>query len=258
MSNRSPLRSVANTGSGAAGAGTFETRIAAGFGSPRKWHNERIVNRFGMSVMREVADIEENEPPAPSPAGRRGAPATNKKAVRKPIPPRVQNVVWGRAAGRCQYAGCNRLLIGEQISGARNANKSYIAHVVGDSPEGPRGDPILSPKLAHDPDNLMLVCDEHHRVIDREMVDAHSVDVLRQMKRRHEDRICTVGGIDEDLGSHVIRYAAKIGANESPVEKAAVKWSMIPDRYPLDGGWIDLDLVTLKLGDDDPDFWPTH
>jgi hypothetical protein len=129
---------------------------------------------------------------------------------------------------------------------------------VGDSPDGPRGDPVLSPKLALDPDNLMLACDPHHRVIDREMVDAHSVDVLREMKQRHEERILTVTGIDEDKASHVIRYAAKIGANESPVEKGAVKWSMIPDRYPLDDGWIDLDLVSLELRDDDPDFWPTH
>jgi hypothetical protein len=90
------------------------------------------------------------------------------------------------------------------------------------------------------------------------MVDAHSIDILREMKRSHEDRIRIVGGIDEDLGSHVIRYAAKIGANESPVEKGAVKWSMIPDRYPLDDGWIDLDLVTLDLRDDDPAYWPTH
>ena len=50
-----------------------------------------------------------------------------KKAPRKPIPNKVQNVLWGRASGRCQYAGCNRLLIGKQISGARNANESYIA-----------------------------------------------------------------------------------------------------------------------------------
>jgi SMODS-associated and fused to various effectors sensor domain len=192
-----------------------------------------------------VAEIAEDEP----------APKNTK---RRAIPTKIQNVLWGRAAGRCQYTGCNKLLIGEQISGAHNANKSYIAHVVGDSPDGPRGDSVLSPKLAHDPDNLLLVCDEHHRVVDREMVDAHSVDVLREMKRRHEARIRIVGAIDEDLASHVIRYAAKIGANESPVEKGAVKWSMIPERYPLDDGWIDLDLVTLDLRDDDPSYWPTH
>lgn len=180
------------------------------------------------------------------------------KTKRKPIPARVQNIVWGRAAGRCQYAGCNALLVGDEISGAANANKAYIGHIVADSPEGPRGHPVRSFQLAHDPDNLMLVCDVHHRVFDREMVDEHPEHVLVAMKRGHEARIRTVTGIDENLGSHVIRYAAKIGANESPVEKGAVKWSMIPERYPLDDGWIDLDLVTLELRDDDPAYWPTH
>lgn len=116
-------------------------------------------------------------------------PARRKKPPRKPFPNKVQNVVWGRSAGRCQYAGCIKPLIGEQISGARHANKSYIAHIVGDSPDGPQGDATLSLRLAHDPDNLMLVCDEQHPVIDREMIDTHSVEVLREMKQRHEDRI---------------------------------------------------------------------
>ncbi|MHC2280393.1 hypothetical protein ACVME8_007036 [Bradyrhizobium diazoefficiens] len=177
---------------------------------------------------------------------------------RKPIPTKIQNILWGRAAGRCQYAGCNIHLVGDQISGAANANKAYIGHIVADSADGPRGDPVRSPKLAHDVDNLMLVCDTHHRVFDREMVAEHPEEVLVAMKRRHEARIQTVTGIDEDFGSHVIRYAAKIGANESPVEKGAVKWSLLPGRYPLDGGWIDLDLVTLELRDDDPAYWPTH
>jgi SMODS-associated and fused to various effectors sensor domain len=38
----------------------------------------------------------------------------------------------------------------------------------------------------------------------------------------------------------------------------ALKWSMLPDRYPIDGGWIDLDLVTLDLPDHEPDYWRTH
>lgn len=199
-------------------------------------------------------EVEIGKPTARSARRRSSA----KNSSRKAIPTRIQNIVWGRAAGRCQYAGCNALLVGDQISGAANANKAYIGHIVADSPEGPRGNPVRSPKLAHDPDNLMLVCDVHHRVFDRDMVDEHPEEVLVAMKRRHEARIRTVTGIDEDLGSHVIRYAAKIGSNESPVEKGAVKWSMIPDRYPLDDGWIDLDLVTLDLRDDDPQYWPTH
>ncbi|MER8509971.1 SAVED domain-containing protein [Mesorhizobium sp. M0894] len=182
-------------------------------------------------------------------------PAEPRRGRRRPLPDKVKNIVWGRAAGRCQYAGCNALLIGDEVSGAVNANAAYIGHIIADSEDGPRGDPILSPKLAQEPDNLMLVCDRHHRVFDREMVAEHPADVLMAMKRRHEDRIRTVTGIDQDLSSHVIRYAARIGTNESPVAKGDLKWSMIPDRYPLDDGWIDLDLATLDLSDHEPDFW---
>ncbi|MER9920874.1 MULTISPECIES: SAVED domain-containing protein [unclassified Mesorhizobium] len=182
-------------------------------------------------------------------------PAEPRRGRRRPLPDKVKNIVWGRAAGRCQYAGCNALLIGDEVSGAVNANAAYIGHIIADSEDGPRGDPIQSPKLAQEPDNLMLVCDRHHRVFDREMVAEHPADLLMAMKRRHEDRIRTVTAIDEDMSSHVIRYAAKIGTNESPVAKGDLKWSMIPDRYPLDDGWIDLDLATLDLSDHEPDFW---
>lgn len=194
--------------------------------------------------MSAVAEFGEDHSRVPVPSGRR-----------KPFPERIKTIVWARAAGRCQYAGCNASLIGDEISGATNANKAYIGHIVADAVDGPRGDPVLSPKFAHDPDNLMLVCDAHHRVFDREMVAEHPVEVLLAMKRRHEARIRTVTAIDEDLGSHVIRYAAKIGTNESPVAVGDLKWSMLPDRYPIDGGWVDLDslrsiypITTLSIG----------
>lgn len=181
-----------------------------------------------------------------------------KRNLRKPIPAKILNVLWARAAGRCQYDGCNTLLIGDMISGAGNANRTYIAHIIADSPDGPRGDPILSPKHAHDPDNLMLMCDTHHRVIDREMVAEHPMHVLQDMKRRHEERVRIVTGIDQDRGSHVIRFAAKIGTNESPVATDDLKRAMLPETYPIDGGWIDLDLITLALPDHDPLYWQTH
>lgn len=193
-----------------------------------------------------------------TPAARVSRGATPKRAPRKPIPTKILNIVWARAAGRCQYEGCNELLIGDVISGAANANRTYVAHIIADSPDGPRGDPILSPKLAHDPDNMMIVCDTHHRVIDREMVAEHPAPILQDMKRRHEDRIKIVTGIAPDRGSHVIRYAAKIGANEAPVAPVDLKWAMLPDTYPLDGGWIDLDIASLNLPDHDPAYWRTQ
>lgn len=68
----------------------------------------------------EIAEVEEDkQSPAAPRSARRKSPA--KKTERKALPKKVENVLWARAAGRCQYAGCNKLLIGDQISGAANA-----------------------------------------------------------------------------------------------------------------------------------------
>ena len=73
--------------------------------------------------MSMVAETDEVASKVRSPKSRR----------RRPLPVKIQNIVWGRAAGRCQCAGCNAPLIGDQISGATNANKAYIGHIVSDN-----------------------------------------------------------------------------------------------------------------------------
>jgi len=87
-------------------------------------------------------------------------------------------VLWARAAGRCQYDGCNHPLIGDLISGRYELNASYVAHIVAEDPNGPRGDPVRSPVLADDVRNLMLMCDPHHRLIDRVDVGGHPEALL--------------------------------------------------------------------------------
>ena len=78
----------------------------------------------------------------------------------------MKAIVWARAAGRCQFAGCNKLLIGDLVSGNPNLNTAYIAHIVSDAPKGPRGNPVDLACLSKSPKNLMLMCDPHHREID--------------------------------------------------------------------------------------------
>jgi hypothetical protein len=105
------------------------------------------------------------------------------------VSPKIRTILWARAAGRCQYQGCNRSLIGDLVSGRDKLNAGYVAHIVSEDPGGPRGDPIRSPLLANDVRNLMLMCDPHHRVIDVEAVAEHPKDVLLAMKACHETRI---------------------------------------------------------------------
>jgi hypothetical protein len=86
-----------------------------------------------------------------------------------------------------------------------------------DSPDGPRGHAVLSDQLNADPSNLMLACDRHHRLIDREQAQEHPPERLREMKQKHEARIELLGSLTPEKQSHVLLYGANIGDQSAPV-----------------------------------------
>jgi hypothetical protein len=92
--------------------------------------------------------------------------------------------VWHAAAGRCMYRGCGEDL-GKTSLTTKHARISYLAHIIASDPDGPRGDPVTSHALSDDPENIMLMCDAHHRLIDRIDESGHPVDLLREMRREH-------------------------------------------------------------------------
>ena len=172
------------------------------------------------------------------------------------IPQKTQSALWARAGGRCGYRGCNEDLIGDLISGKQDATFGFIAHIIADSPEGPRGDPILSPKLAKDLTNLMLMCAKHHKLIDVDGRDDHPVEFLRAMKDGHETRISINTGISEEYASHVLRFGATIGNIEALVSTQAIFSAMPPDRHPAASQTIDLEMLNQAIKDDEPEYWP--
>lgn len=168
----------------------------------------------------------------------------------------TRTILWAKAGGRCQYTGCNRLLIGDLISGAEDKNFGFVAHIVADTPDGPRGDPIRAALLSNDVNNLMLLCHVHHKLIDVDDVAGHPEERLIAIKAAHEERIETVTGIEADRASHVLRYAANIGAHEFPVAYEHVSVAMLPDRYPAEGRRvIDIALAGSRFEDHEPEFW---
>lgn len=171
------------------------------------------------------------------------------------IPQQVQIELWARAAGRCEYRGCNRDLVGDLVAGRKDGKFGFIAHIVADSPDGPRGDALRSPALAKDVRNLMLLCATHHKGVDVDYLDDHPEDVLLAMKAEHEDRIAVVTGIDVDRASYVIRFAADIGSNDALVDTRSIFAAMPPDRHPADGRTIDLELVGSDYADHEETYW---
>ena len=170
------------------------------------------------------------------------------------IPDTVKMRLWGKAAGLCQYEGCNRPLWLDSLTKVE-FNTAYIAHIVADSPDGPRGHPTLSKALAQDISNLMLMCDEHHRLVDKIDVLGHPVERLKTMKAAQEQRIHIVTGIAVEKRSHILLYGANIGVQNSPVCYAEAARAMIPHRYPAELHPISLGLRNSSFEDRNRQFW---
>ncbi|WP_037327088.1 SAVED domain-containing protein [Runella zeae] len=177
-----------------------------------------------------------------------------KKKNRKEIPEKVVNLLWARSAGRCQYEGCNEML-SRDILTKRNYNAAYIAHIIAAEPDGPRGDEILSPKHCQDFDNLMLMCDKHHRLIDKIEVVSHPVERLVAMKRRHETLIERLTDFKDKTESEILLFGANIG-NQKVLLTYNDAFDTISEKYyPSSNYGVELGLLNSGVIDYREEFW---
>lgn len=166
-------------------------------------------------------------------------------------------LLWVKSGGRCQYRGCNCSLT-KDILTKRHFNKAYIAHIVADVPGGPRGDVVRSPLLKDDITNLMLLCDAHHRLIDRADVAGNPEALLLAMKKEHEDRIENVTAIAPNMQSHILTYKANVGAFTPEMSYQTVSKFLMPTHYPAMADTIDLSLSNSIQKDSTPAYWTTE
>jgi hypothetical protein len=88
-------------------------------------------------------------------------------------------------ANRCAFPGCPKAMIKKTAFGTREVLIGEMAHIVSETPDGPRGKHFLSPGEHNKHANLMLLCVEHHTEIDAHE-EIYTVEKLRQMKADHE------------------------------------------------------------------------
>ena len=166
------------------------------------------------------------------------------KNKRPPIPPQVQKELWARAAGRCEFKGCNKCLYRDGTT-QRRRNASEIAHIISWKSSGPRGNSVESPKLATDISNLMLTCPEHNNLIDDpKYVDQYPIELLRQMKKEHEDRVFRLTGLGQDYSLRVIELISKIQDQVAVIDSADEIDALLP-YYPMEGP-IRIDLLNVE------------
>lgn len=173
-------------------------------------------------------------------------------------PPRevTKLLVWGRAAGRCQFKNCRKPLDHDLLSGKFDFNAAYIAHIVASSPGGKRGDEVRSHQISDNADNIMLMCDAHHRVIDGETTwQEYPEKLLMEWKKDHEDWVDTVLSAGPDSRSHILQFSAPIGPNETAVPFDDCVRAILPERTPADRRAIEIKVKGMHFQDNDPTYW---
>jgi hypothetical protein len=86
----------------------------------------------------------------------------------------------------CAFPGCEQSLIQEGTDLDDPVVTGEIAHIVAYESDGPRGDDSFPEKERNKHTNLVLLCREHHKLIDAQW-KTYSVPVLHAMKQAHEE-----------------------------------------------------------------------
>ena len=126
--------------------------------------------------------------------------------------PATTIALFAMAAGRCEFDGCNRLLIEHHVT-KEAGNYGEKAHIVAYEAAGPRGDGNR-PADIHALENLMLLCPACHKHID-DNPENFSVETLRAYKEAHEARVCRLTELDKNHETKVVILKARIGGDMS-------------------------------------------
>ncbi|HLP56587.1 MAG TPA: SAVED domain-containing protein [Fluviicola sp.] len=147
--------------------------------------------------------------------------------TRTKVPEGTQILLWAQSAGRCQFRGCGEHLFQDHLT-LKFAKFGELAHIIGASEAGPRGSKE-SEKYEIDPTNIIMLCSKHHTLIDKkEHVAAYTVDLLREMKAEHENRVRDLLDTKRNQTSVVV-FTCPIKSQPVNIEDESVINAILPN-----------------------------
>ncbi len=109
------------------------------------------------------------------------------------VPANEEKVLIARSGGMCAFPGCGRVLVIESNEARESVFTGRVCHIVAHSRQGPRGTASISTDDRDRAVNLILLCQDHHDLVDRRP-KIFSVRVLLAMKSDHEAKIARNAG----------------------------------------------------------------
>jgi hypothetical protein len=106
---------------------------------------------------------------------------------RKPVSAKDWKILIAESGGYCAFPDCPEYLVADATEDDEEVFLGDIAHIVGASRQGPRGDSGLKDDERSKHQNLLLLCKKHHTIIDSQK-NQYSIPVLIQMKMDQKNR----------------------------------------------------------------------
>lgn len=109
---------------------------------------------------------------------------------------RTRKMLWGRSANRCNFPECKRELVMDATETDDESIVGEECHIVARETDGPRGNSDLTGEQRDKYNNLLLLCNVHHKLID-DQPNKYTVDALKEMKSHHEQWVKSALNFDE-------------------------------------------------------------
>jgi hypothetical protein len=107
------------------------------------------------------------------------------------IPQRDQKILCLKSGNCCALPECRQKLVINKISSDKESIIGEMAHISGEKPSAARYDKNMTEKERNCYENLILVCSNHHKVID-DQLQTFTVEKLYEIKKNHEQWVDNV------------------------------------------------------------------
>ena len=136
-------------------------------------------------------------------------------------------ILWAKAAGRCSMPECRKVLVAEASDAvpSKNVLIGENCHIIGEKDTSPRGKSILNDDERNRYPNLVLLCRNHHRIIDEDEKE-WPVERLHMVKGDHEIWVETALTESDDVNT---KWYSNI-INAITEKYSLIQWELLSDH----------------------------
>ena len=108
--------------------------------------------------------------------------------LRRDYSKKTLKILFALSRNQCAHPKCTNNVIEPATDSSDAAVIAQICHIYAVSTDGPRGKAGLTNKELNSPENLILLCPNHHTVVDKQF-ETYPAEILKQWKRDHEAKV---------------------------------------------------------------------